>query len=525
MDSGMPLTDEQMKQQASFVGWDFVWETANGTEDIWAICEGASYPKLACQFIPGDFDNDKKVDFVDFARLAVKWRQTDSTLYCGGADLTGDGVVDFNDLAFFAAQWLTTGSSPSGIVISQSVLSFSTPVYYISDFNGSASITVTRSGVLSDEVCVDYFTSDGGTANAGCDYSSVSGTLCFPPNVTSSSFSVPISLTCATSQEATVNLRLSNQDGSTILNAVLVIQRPKPILAVCPTSLTLVAQGNCPQYITISNTGPVGSILNYTVADDGALGGFLNINGNEGFWSGSLAAGESDQVSISVLERFATNWIGGDMTVALDIYAPGASNYVKYPISVEISNVDRKLIGSWSGTWTGYNDPPSDLWVTQPLVPVGGTWTLNIQTVDSTNPTYPTASGTLTFQGTDCYWGCTTHHPLNIDLTIIFADVTINDINCEQWRFNSNISGWGEGICAEFLGDWWAPPFYYVVPPPDNTCSPVNQEGELNFVAILNTSGTVTNGSFEICYPDRGSEGSVFPPFSYGDINGSWQGP
>jgi len=43
---GVSLTDEQMKQQASFAGWDFVGETANGTEDIWWILEGQSYPRL-----------------------------------------------------------------------------------------------------------------------------------------------------------------------------------------------------------------------------------------------------------------------------------------------------------------------------------------------------------------------------------------------------------------------------------------------------------------------------------------------
>jgi hypothetical protein len=35
---GLPLTEEQMTQQASFVGWDF--------ESIWTICEGEDYPRL-----------------------------------------------------------------------------------------------------------------------------------------------------------------------------------------------------------------------------------------------------------------------------------------------------------------------------------------------------------------------------------------------------------------------------------------------------------------------------------------------
>jgi hypothetical protein len=103
---GTPLKDEQMKQQSSFAGWDFVWETANGTDDVWAICEDVNYPKLTWQFLPGDSDNDKDVDFVDFGRLGMKWRQAETNLYCGGMDLTGDGWVDWEDIVIMCNHWL-----------------------------------------------------------------------------------------------------------------------------------------------------------------------------------------------------------------------------------------------------------------------------------------------------------------------------------------------------------------------------------------------------------------------------------
>jgi hypothetical protein len=60
------LTAAQTKQQASFVGWDFAGETANGTSDIWWIAEGAGYPKLVwrldvakCTVTAGSADSDK----------------------------------------------------------------------------------------------------------------------------------------------------------------------------------------------------------------------------------------------------------------------------------------------------------------------------------------------------------------------------------------------------------------------------------------------------------------------------------
>jgi hypothetical protein len=38
---GLPLMNRQMKQQASFVGWDF--------DNVWMICEGLDYPRLQFQ--------------------------------------------------------------------------------------------------------------------------------------------------------------------------------------------------------------------------------------------------------------------------------------------------------------------------------------------------------------------------------------------------------------------------------------------------------------------------------------------
>ena len=45
--NGTSLTDPNMKKQSSFSGWDFVGETINGPNDIWAIIEGVDYPKLS----------------------------------------------------------------------------------------------------------------------------------------------------------------------------------------------------------------------------------------------------------------------------------------------------------------------------------------------------------------------------------------------------------------------------------------------------------------------------------------------
>jgi hypothetical protein len=106
---GTGKTTTEMQTAGTFLeaGWDFVDETENGTEDIWCICEGADYPKLTWQFIPGDFNEDYNVDLFDLAILSGRWSLADSVFFwCRGADLTGDGFVGFNDLEVLAENWL-----------------------------------------------------------------------------------------------------------------------------------------------------------------------------------------------------------------------------------------------------------------------------------------------------------------------------------------------------------------------------------------------------------------------------------
>lgn len=102
-------TTAEMQTESTFLdaGWDFVAESINGTEDFWSICDGMDYPKLASQFLIGDFNGDSKVDFVDFAVFAKRWLSDDSNFFwCRGADLTNDGIVDFSDLKEFVENWL-----------------------------------------------------------------------------------------------------------------------------------------------------------------------------------------------------------------------------------------------------------------------------------------------------------------------------------------------------------------------------------------------------------------------------------
>jgi len=106
--TGKTTADMQAANTFLDARWDFVAESENGTEDIWAICEGVDYPHLAWEFVIGDFDADADTDFADFCILAEHWLAADGSFWCGqGCDLTNDGFIDFSDLLMVAENWLS----------------------------------------------------------------------------------------------------------------------------------------------------------------------------------------------------------------------------------------------------------------------------------------------------------------------------------------------------------------------------------------------------------------------------------
>jgi hypothetical protein len=92
---------------------------------------------------------------------------------------------------------------------------FSSASYTASETDGNAFITVHLSGSASQEVTVDYATSDG-TATADSDYTATSGTLTIPAEQLSTIFPVPITSDTETEGDETLSLTLSNPTGATL---------------------------------------------------------------------------------------------------------------------------------------------------------------------------------------------------------------------------------------------------------------------------------------------------------------------
>lgn len=92
-------------------------------------------------------------------------------------------------------------------------LQFSSATYSVNEDAGNIVITVNRVEGATGNVTVDFATSDG-TAVAGSDYSSTSGTLSFVQGETSKSFSISITSDNNFEGDETINLTLSNLGGT-----------------------------------------------------------------------------------------------------------------------------------------------------------------------------------------------------------------------------------------------------------------------------------------------------------------------
>ncbi len=99
---------EEMKKESTFTNWDF--------NDIWEICEGTNYPKLAWQIpLPGDFVCPDGVETNDLGVLCEQWLL--EKLSADAVSDGGDGIVNFLDFADFANTWQGTSEAMAELAV------------------------------------------------------------------------------------------------------------------------------------------------------------------------------------------------------------------------------------------------------------------------------------------------------------------------------------------------------------------------------------------------------------------------
>ena len=138
---------------------------------------------------------------------------------------------------------------------SETTIQFASSTFSVQESGGSAVIKVVRSASLTGTVTVDYATSDG-TASAGPDYTSKSGTLTIPSGVASKTFSVPIANDTLAEGSETINLTLSNPTGEATLGersaAILTLIDNDP---VSKYTLAVTREGDGAGIVTSSPSG------------------------------------------------------------------------------------------------------------------------------------------------------------------------------------------------------------------------------------------------------------------------------
>lgn len=116
---------------------------------------------------------------------------------------------------------------------------FSAATYSVNETDGTATVTVNRTGGSEGTVTVQYATSPG-SATTPADFTATSGTLTFGPGVTSQSFNVPIVADTIPEGEEAFTVNLTNATGGAVLGtatATVVIASHLPTEAI-PTAST-----------------------------------------------------------------------------------------------------------------------------------------------------------------------------------------------------------------------------------------------------------------------------------------------
>jgi hypothetical protein len=211
---------------------------------------------------------------------ALSWGDGDSASKTFSVPILNDSIYEGNETVNLVLNSPTGGAtlgSPSTAVLTISdnevpqpgALQFSSPTYSVSESGGSVTITVRRTGGSDGAVAVNYATRNG-TATAGSDYTSGSGTLTWGNgDIANKTFSVSILNDGVYEGNETVNLALSNPTGGATLGspstAVLTINDNE---VPQPGAL----QFSAPAYSVDENGEGVTITVSRTGGSDGAVG-------------------------------------------------------------------------------------------------------------------------------------------------------------------------------------------------------------------------------------------------------------
>ena len=202
---------------------------------------------------------------------------------------------------------LSDNSSTITITDDEGLPSLSVASASVVDDNTTLAANVTLSAASALQIEVDYATADG-TAIAGQDYTTTSGTLTFAPGQTSLSVAIPILGDVIDEEDETFTLNLSSPDNASISTA--------------QATMT----------ITDNDGAPTISISDNSTADESAAIANLTV---------SLSAASEKTVTVSYTTSDGTASAGSDYTASANslTFAAGSTSQT-IPIAVLADNAD-----------------------------------------------------------------------------------------------------------------------------------------------------------------------------------------
>ena len=268
--------------------------------------------------------------------------------------------------------------------------------------SGSLSFSVVMTSASVSTVTVDYASTDG-TALAGSDYTTVSGTLTFTSGQTSKTVAVPVTDDVLSEDDETVTLNLSNATNAPIVDpqgvGTILDDDPEPDVSIAGVTLVEGDTGTTTASFPVTLSAPSGREVDvdYSTADGTATAGSDYVAA-----SGTLvfAAGETlHSIDVAVRGDFLNE---ADETFAVTLSGPVNASIVTGTGTGTIQNDDSgPMLSVADATIAEGNSGTASLVFQVSLAPASaGVVTVDYATTDGTATSgtdYDAAAGTLSF--------------------------------------------------------------------------------------------------------------------------------
>ncbi|MBI4326068.1 MAG: hypothetical protein HY674_12490 [Chloroflexi bacterium] len=267
-----------------------------------------------------------------------------------------DGDRSFQVTLSDPAGGATVGFQPTAainVLDDDSELGFSSPAYSITEnfVTGSASITVTRSGAISEAVSVDFRTGTTGTATPGVDYVEQAQTLNFAPGEANKTFGIVIIDDTLIEGNETIPLLLTNPSGKAIVRlgqSILTIVdndfAPGTLSFSAPSYQIAEGGAGATNRATITvrrSAGTTGVIsVDYATSDGTASS---NPEGDYQSAAGILTFADGETEKSFVVNIFGDEVVEGNETVVVTLSRPTGGTAIVGPNPIILTIVDDDL--------------------------------------------------------------------------------------------------------------------------------------------------------------------------------------